>query len=70
MRADDGKVGHANFALGTLFYKAYALNTSLVLGKATSDVVNEAAIYFVNNLQMPRQHPFKPDDWPFLESFR
>src|SRR5262249_1645907 len=70
MRAHDGKIGHANFALGTLFYKAYALNPSFILGKASSDLVNEAVIDFVNNLQMTRQHPLKPDERPFLESVR
>src|SRR4029450_7330937 len=70
MRAHDGKVGHSNFAFGTLFYKAYALTTSLILGKASSDVINKAAIYFVNNLHMRRQDPRKANDWPFLGGSR
>ena len=40
MRADDGKVGHPNLALGTLFHQAYALNPSLISGKASSDFIN------------------------------
>src|SRR5205823_302912 len=40
MRADDSKVGHPNFSLGTFFYKAYALNASLIFGKAPSNLIN------------------------------
>ncbi len=50
MGADDGKVGHSNLALGTFFYNAYALNTSFVFGKASSDLVNQAAIDFVDDI--------------------
>src|SRR4029453_9399236 len=69
MRADDSKVGHPNFALGAFFYKAYTLNTSLIFGKTSSDLINQATIDFVDDLQVTRQHPFKPDDRPFLKSF-
>src|SRR4029077_19746067 len=65
MRANDGKVGHPNFAFWTLFHEACALNTSLIFGKASSDLINQAAIDFVDDLQMTREHSLKPDDWPF-----
>src|SRR4029453_1648867 len=69
MRADDSKVGHPNFALGAFFYKAYTLNTSLIFGKTSSDLINQATVDFVDDLQVTRQHAFKPDYRPFLKSF-
>ena len=42
----------SNLALCALFDKAYPLNTSLIVGEASSDVINEAAVDFVNDLQM------------------
>src|SRR5262249_33732596 len=67
MGANDRKVGHANFALRTFFYKTYALKTSLVSGKASSNLINQATIDFVDYLQLTGQHPLKPDNRPFLK---
>ncbi len=69
MRADDSKVSHPNLALGTLFHETYALNPSLISGKALSDLINQATIDFVDDLQMTRQHALKPGERPLLESF-
>src|SRR4030095_5041494 len=69
MRANDGKVGHPNFPFRALFHETYSLNPSLISGKASSDLINQAMIDFVDDLQVTRQHPFKPDDRPFLKSF-
>src|SRR5215475_6001539 len=67
MRADYSKVGHPDLTLGTLFYKAYAPKTSLILWKASSDLINQATIDLVDYLQMTGQHPLKPTDRPFLK---
>src|SRR4029453_3771918 len=69
MRTDDSKVGHPNFAFWTLFHKTYSLNPFFISGKASSDLINQATVDFVDDLQVTRQHPFKPDDRPFLKSF-
>src|SRR5215469_8348828 len=64
---DDSKVRHPDLALRTLFHKTYLLNTALVPGKASSDVINQATIDFVDYLQVTGKHPLKPDDRPFLK---
>src|SRR5262249_36634834 len=69
MGAGNSKVGHANFALGTLLDQTDALNPSLVSGKSASDLINQTTIDFVDDLQVTRQHSFKPDHGPFLKSF-
>src|SRR5262249_51781052 len=67
MRTNDGKVGHPNLALRTLFHETYAPNAVLISGKTPSDLINQATIDFVDYLQVTRKHPLKPDDRPFLK---
>src|SRR5215813_1367789 len=69
MRANDREVGHPDLALCTLFHEAYALNPSLISGEPFSNFINQAAINFVDDLEMTREHSLKPDERPLLQSF-
>src|SRR5262249_13593672 len=69
MRADDSKVGHPDLALWALFHETYSLNAVLISGKASSYLINQATIDFIDYFEVTGQHPFKPDDRPFLKSF-
>ena len=44
VRADDRQVGHPNLALGTLLHETYALDAPFVVGKACSNLIEQAAI--------------------------
>ena len=60
VRADDRQVGHPNLALGAFLDEAYALDASLIAGKACSDLIKQAAIDLEDDLQMTRQHHLEP----------
>src|SRR6478752_8443465 len=70
MRANDGKVCHPNLAFGSLLDQTDPLHPSLVSRKTFSDFINQAAIDFVDDLQMTRQHDLKPTERPFFKSLR
>ena len=69
MRADDRQIGHANLALGAFLDQAHALNASFIAGKARSNLIEQAAVDLVDDLQMTRQHHLEPFDRPLLQSF-
>src|SRR5262249_17751345 len=69
MRTNDSKVGHSNLALSTLFHETYALNPSLISGETLSNFITQAAINFVDDLQVTWEHSLKPDERPLLKSF-
>ena len=47
-------------SLGPLLDQAHARDAALVAGKAASDVVEEAAVDLVDDLEMARQHDLEP----------
>jgi hypothetical protein len=67
---DDCQVGHANLLFGPVLDKAHALNTALIAWKLSANIAQETAIDFINDLELPGQHVFKPGYRPPLESFR
>ena len=69
VRADNGQVGHANLARRPLFHQTDALDAALVSGEAASDFVEQPAVDFVDDLQLPGKENFKPRSRPFLKSF-
>src|SRR5215813_1324499 len=69
VRADDSQVGHANLALRLLLDQADAPDTILVVGKAGSNIIQQAAIDLKDELQMTRQQELEPCDRPFFQSF-
>ena len=69
VRADDGQVGHADLPARAFLDQAHALRAALVSGKVGPDVVEQAAVDLVDDLQVPRQHHLKPRDRPFLQRF-
>ena len=56
--------------LGTFLDKAYALNPSFISGKAFSDLIDQPAVDFVDDLQMTRQHLLKPCDAAISQELR
>ena len=67
VRADDGQVGHAHLALAALLDQAHARHAAVVAGVARADVVEEAAVDLVDDLQVPRQHQLEQADRPVLQ---
>ena len=57
-------------SLVSFLYQAHALHPSVIAGKAFPDILKQAAIDLVDDLQMSRQHALKPGERPFLQSFR
>ena len=67
VRADDGHVRHADFSGFPFFDQAHAGNPCVVAGIAGAHVIEEAAVDFINDLQLPRQHHLEPPQGPCLE---
>jgi hypothetical protein len=67
VRADDGQVGHADLSLATLLDQADALNRPGRRGSAAADVVEEAAVDLVDDLQLARQQHLEPGERPLLQ---
>ena len=56
VRADDRQIGHANLLRGAFLDKAHALNASFIARKPAANIVQKAAIDFVDDLELPGQH--------------
>ena len=67
VRADDGEVGHADLACRALLDQAHAGETAFVAGEARADLVEQAAVDLVDDLQMARQQVLEPGKRPFLQ---
>ena len=67
VRADDGQVGHADLALGALLDQAHARDAAVVAGEAGADVVEQAAVDLVDDLEVARQQHLEPGERPFLQ---
>ena len=55
VRADNRQVRHSDLALITLFDQAHALNPPLVSREARANIVEQAPVNLVDNLQMTGQ---------------
>src|SRR5262249_19882903 len=69
MRAYDGQVGHANFALVAFLNEAGVGDASRVPWEPCADNLEQTLIDFIDDLEVPRQKSFEPTDRPFLECF-
>ena len=67
VRADDGEVRHADLLRLALLDEAYARDPSVVAGETGANVVKEAAIDFVDDLELSRQHHLEPWQRPLLQ---
>ena len=67
VRADDRQIGHADLPLGAFLDQADALDASLVAGEAAPDVIEQAPVDLVDDLQVARQHHLEPRQRPFLQ---
>ena len=70
VRADDGQMCHAHLPMRAFFDQADALDPPGVAGIPQADIVEEAAIDFVNDFKMARQEVLEPLHRPFLQRFR
>ncbi len=71
VRTYDRQIGHTNL-LGqavTVFNKAHALNSFLVAWEPATSIVQKTAIDLIDDLELPRQHFFKPSHRPFFKRF-
>ena len=68
VRANNGKVRHADFALAAFFHEADALHTPLVAWEAKPNFIEQPTVDLVNDLQVTRKQSFKPRHRPFLQS--
>ena len=66
-RADDRQVGHADALFRAFGDQADAREAARVAGEAGSDVVQEAAVDLVDDLEQPRDHDLEEADRPGLE---
>ena len=69
VRADDGQVRHADLSGRALLDEADARDAGVVAGKRGADVVEEAAVDFVDDFELPRQQRLEPRQRPFLQRF-
>src|SRR3954447_24405399 len=67
MRTDDREVRHADLSFDTLLDQADDLNTPVLAREARLNIVDEAAVDLVNNLEVARQHDLEPGERPLLE---
>ena len=70
MRANDGKVGHPDFARAAFFHQAHALDAPLVAREANSNFIEQPTVNLVDELQVTRKQCLKPRHRPFLQSLR
>ena len=69
VRADDGEVRHADLLRLALLDEAHARDASVIAGETGAHVVEEAAVDFVDDLELPRQHHLEPRQRPLLQRF-
>ena len=69
VRADDGEVRHADLLRLALLDEAHARDPSVIAGETGAHVVEEAAVDFVDDLELPRQHRLEPRQRPLLQRF-
>ena len=65
--ADHGEVGHAHVALAVLVHERHAAQAREVAGIARGDLLQEAAVDLVDDLQVARQQPLHHRHRPLLE---
>ena len=66
--ADDGEIGHADFARGVLLDEGHAHDPVVVAGIAGGDFAQEAAVDFVDDLEVAGQDALEEGDRPAFES--
>ena len=69
VRADDGQIGHPDFALGAFLDEAHAPHALLVARKPHSDRIEEAAIDLEDDLRAAWRQYLEPGERPFFERF-
>jgi len=67
--ADDGEVGHADFAFGAFFDDGHALYAFEVVGVVVHDLAQEAAVDFVDDFEVPWEEALEEGDGPAFEGF-
>jgi hypothetical protein len=70
VRTDDGEIGHADLTFCTLFDQARALQAAFIAGEPLAHLTEELPVDLIDDLEVSRQHPFKPRDRPSLQRFR
>ncbi len=69
VRADDRQVGHAHVLVRAFLDQADALDAAFVAREAGANVVEQPAIDFKNDLEVPRHHHLEPFHRPLLQRF-
>src|SRR4051812_36285992 len=67
VRTDDRQVGHADLSFDTLLDQADGRNAPVLAREARLNIGDEAAVDFVNDLELAWQHDLKPGERPLLE---
>ena len=71
VRTYDRQIGHTKLLGSTvpLFNKAHAMNPFLVARKTSANIAQKTAVDFIDDLELPGQHVFKPRYRPFFKRF-
>src|SRR4051812_35972826 len=67
VRTDNRQIGHSNLAPGVLLHQAHSLNAPVISRKTVADLMEQPAIYFVDDLQMPGKYNFEPRERPLFQ---
>src|SRR5689334_10344513 len=69
VRTDDRQIGHANLLRCAFLDEAYPLLALNITGEAAVEIEHQAAIDFVDDVQVPWKRDIEPFQWPLFESF-
>src|SRR3954463_13422925 len=70
VRTDNGQIGHPNFAPGVLVHQAHSLKAPVIPRKTTAHLIEQPAVDFIDNLEMPGKYDLKPPERPLLQCLR
>src|SRR5436305_9058778 len=66
---DNSQIGHPNLAPSALVHQAHSLKASIISWKTLTNLMEQPAIHFIDNLQMPWKYDFEPRERPVFQRF-
>src|SRR6202034_1245132 len=68
MASNDCQIGHPHHLRSPLFNERHSLEALLIARPASCNLAEKAAVDLIQNLKMPRQHPFEHLERPSFQS--